>query len=342
MDIRQSLALLADGRDLSLDEMKAVMSQIMGGEATDAQIGAFLIAMRLKGETLDEITAAVMVMRELASGVPVSGQHLLDIVGTGGDGANLFNISTAATFVVAAAGGAVAKHGNRSVSSSCGSADVLEAAGIKLGLEPQQVADCVQEIGVGFMFAPAHHSAMWHAIGPRKELGVRTIFNILGPMTNPASVKRMLIGVYDHALCRPVAEVLSRLGAQHVWVVHSADGLDEISCAAPSHIAEAKDGVFREFEFQPEDVGLERAELDGLEVSGVSDALHLIREALSGTGGERAARARQIVALNAGAGLYVAGLHETIHSGVQQSMSLLESGLPWKKVEALAAFTSSL
>lgn len=342
MDIRQSLSLLADGRNLTLDEMKDVMGQIMSGEATDAQIGAFLIGMRLKGETLDEITAAVMVMRELATGVPISGDHLVDIVGTGGDGANLFNVSTAATFVVAAAGGKVAKHGNRSVSSSSGSADVLEAAGIRLDLAPGQVADCVNETGVGFMFAPAHHSAMRHAIGPRKELGVRTIFNILGPMTNPAGVKRLLIGVYDQALCRPVAEVLSRLGAEHVLVVHSADGLDEISIAAPSHMAEAKDGQIREFEFQPEDAGIARSGLEGMEVTGVAESLELIRAALSGAAGDRAERARQIVALNAGAALYVAGLQDSIRGGVDQSLALLESGAPWRRIEALAAFTASL
>ena len=341
MDIKQSLSQLADGRDLSLDEMKDVMGQIMSGEASDAQIGAFLIAMRLKGETLDEITAAVMVMRELATGVPISGESLMDIVGTGGDGANLFNISTAAAFVVAAGGGRVAKHGNRSVSSSSGSADVLEAAGIKLGLEPERVAECVNEIGVGFMFAPAHHSAMRYAIGPRKELGLRTIFNILGPMTNPAGVKRLLIGVYALALCRPVAEVLSRLGAVHVMVVHSADGLDEISSAASTHVAEVKEGRVSDFEFQPEDAGLSRTGLDGLEVTGVADSLELIRAALSGAEGERAGRARQIVALNAGAALYVAGLQGSIQAGVQRSISLLESGAPWKKIEALAAFTSS-
>ncbi len=194
------LPCLPKRQDLSLEEMKAVMRQIMTGEATDAQIGAFLMGLRMKGESLDEITGAVMVMRELASGVDVGGEHLVDIVGTGGDGANLFNVSTAASFVVAAAGGRVAKHGNRSVSSSSGSADVLETAGVALGLTPQQVADCVDEVGVGFMFAPAHHSAMRHAIGPRKEMGVRTIFNILGPMTNPAGVRRLLVGVYDAAL----------------------------------------------------------------------------------------------------------------------------------------------
>jgi len=342
MDIKQSLGLLADGCDLSLQEMEAVMRQVMTGAATDAQIGAFLMGMRVKGETLDEITGAVMVMRELASGVEVTGPHLVDIVGTGGDGANLFNVSTAATFVVAAAGGRVAKHGNRSVSSRSGSADVLEAAGISLGLQPADVARCVREVGVGFMFAPAHHSAMKYAIGPRREMGVRTLFNILGPMTNPAGVKRLLIGVYARNLCRPVAEVLNRLGAEHVMVVHSTDGLDEISSAAPSHIAEVKNGSITEFDFSPEDAGLVSSLLDGLEVAGVGDSLDLVRAALSGEAGDRPDRARQIVALNAGAAIYIAGLQDSVREGVQQSLALMEAGEPWKKVLTLAEFTASI
>jgi len=342
MDIRQALALVADRRDLSLDDMQAVMSQIMNGEATDAQIGAFLMGLRLKGETVDEITGAVMVMRELASGVDVSGETLVDIVGTGGDGANLFNVSTAASFVVAAGGGRVAKHGNRSVSSSSGSADLLEAAGVTLGLEPQQVADCVDKVGIGFMFAPAHHSAMRHAIGPRKELGVRTIFNILGPMTNPAGVKRLLIGVYDAALCRPVAEVLNRLGAEHVMVVHSEDGLDEISAAAVSHVAEAKNGVVNEYDISPEDLGQVRTSLEGLEVTGADESLDLIRAALSGAPGDKAERARRVVALNAGAALYVAGLAANLTEGVEAAGRLLESGKPWAKIEALVDYTAGL
>jgi len=342
MDIRQALALVADGRDLSLEDMQAVMGQIMSGEATDAQIGAFLMGLRLKGETVDEITGAVMVMRELASGVDISGENLVDIVGTGGDGANLFNVSTAASFVVAAAGGRVAKHGNRSVSSSSGSADLLETAGVTLGLEPQQVADCVDKIGIGFMFAPAHHSAMRHAIGPRKDLGVRTIFNILGPMTNPAGVKRLLIGVYDAALCRPVAEVLNRLGAEHVMVVHSEDGLDEISAAAVSHVAEAKNGVVNEYDISPEDLGQVRTSLEGLEVTGADESLDLIRAALSGAPGDKAERARRVVALNAGAALYVAGLAANLTEGVEAAGRLLESGKPWAKIEALVDYTAGL
>ncbi len=342
MDIKQALVQIASGHDLSLAEMQAVMGQIMTGEATQAQIGAFLMGLRMKGETVDEITAAVKVMRQLASAVDVRGDHMVDIVGTGGDGANLFNVSTASSFVVAAAGGRVAKHGNRSVSSSSGSADVLEAAGVSLNLKTQQVAACVDKVGVGFMFAPQHHSAMRHAIGPRKEMGMRTIFNILGPMTNPAGVTRLLVGVYDPALCRPVAEVLNRLGAVHVMVVHSEDGLDEISAAASTRVVEAKGGEISEYVLTPEDAGLKTISLDGLEVKGALESLNLIRDALSGAPGDRAERARAVVALNAGAALYLADLQPTIKDGVAEAMRLLHSGTPWAKVEALADLTAAM
>ena len=340
INMHGALGRVAEGQDLSTDEMQAVMRQVMSGEATDAQIGAFLMGMRLKGETIDEITGAVMVMRELSRGVKVAGEHVVDIVGTGGDGANLFNISTASAFVVAAAGGRVAKHGNRSVSSSCGSADVLEAAGIRLGLEPEQVAKCVADIGVGFMFAPAHHSAMKHAIGPRKELGVRTLFNILGPMTNPAGVDRLLIGVYDKALCRPVAEVLNRLGARHVMVVHSDDGLDEISIAATTHIAEARSGELTDFVITPDSLGVATGSLSGLEVNSAAESLALIRAAMTGDDSDVSNRARDIIALNAGAALHVAGLAPDIRAGVTTAMALLESGAAWERINSLAEITS--
>jgi anthranilate phosphoribosyltransferase len=342
MDIKAALARIADRQDLSLADMQDVMGQIMTGAASDAQIGAFLMGLRMKGETLDEITGAVMVMRSLASAVDVPGDNLVDIVGTGGDGANLFNVSTAASFVVAAAGGRVAKHGNRSVSSSSGSADVLEAAGVSLDLQPAQVVACIEKIGVGFMFAPAHHSAMRHAIGPRREMGLRTIFNILGPMTNPAGVKRLLIGVYDQALCRPVAEVLMRLGAERVLVVHSADGLDEISAAAPTHVTEGGLDGITEYQIAPADFDLPPTPLDGLEVGGALESLNLIRAALSGAPGDVSERARRVVALNAGAALYVAGLQESIADGVALAQRLLQSGKPWLTVEALADFTAAL
>jgi anthranilate phosphoribosyltransferase len=342
MDIKAALARVAKREELSLAEMQDVMGQIMTGAASDAQIGAFLMGLRMKGETLDEIAGAVMVMRSLASAVDVAGDNLVDIVGTGGDGANLFNVSTAASFVVAAAGGRVAKHGNRSVSSSSGSADMLEAAGVSLDLQPAQVASCIEKIGVGFMFAPAHHSAMRYAIGPRREMGLRTIFNILGPMTNPAGVKRLLIGVYDKALCRPVAEVLVRLGAERVLVVHSADGLDEISPAAPTHVTEGGEDGIVEYEIAPADFDLPPTALDGLEVDGALESLELIRAALSGAPGDLAERARRVVALNAGAALYVAGLEDSVADGVVAAQRLLQSGKPWLLVEALADFTAAL
>ena len=227
MDIQKAVVALVEPRDLTREEMAGVMRQVMSGDATDAQIGALLVALRIKGETIDEIAGAAQVMRELATPVTVDCPHLVDLVGTGGDGANLFNVSTASTFVVAAAGAHVAKHGNRGVSSSSGSSDVLETLGLPLDLDPKQVARAIEEVGVGFMFAPAHHSAMRYAVGPRRELGMRTIFNVLGPLTNPAGVKRQVIGVFSAELCEPLAQVCKTLGAEHVMVLHSDDGLDD-------------------------------------------------------------------------------------------------------------------
>jgi anthranilate phosphoribosyltransferase len=344
MDIRAALARVVEGESLSTDEMATVMRQIMTGEAEEAQIGAFLVALRMKGETLDEITGAVQVMRELATGVDVDGDHLVDIVGTGGDGANLFNVSTASTFVAAAGGAKVAKHGNRSVSSNSGSADLLEAAGVRLDLNAEQVKRCVDALGVGFMFAPMHHSAMKHAIGPRKALGLRTIFNILGPMTNPAGVKRMLIGVFDPSLVEPVAEVLGRLGAEHVLVVHAADGLDEISLAEPTHVAEFLDGGVRSFTVDPEDLGVGRRPLSGLEVDGAMHSLALIRDALGARENRSAEgqKAADIIALNAGAALYVAGLADDLASGVARARTVIDEGEALARLEALAELSQSL
>jgi anthranilate phosphoribosyltransferase len=339
MDIKQALELVVLGTNLSAAEMRDVMRQIMTGNATDAQIGAFLVALRMKGESIDEIAGAVEVMRELVTGVNVSGEGLVDIVGTGGDESNLFNVSTASAFVVAAAGGSVAKHGNRSVSSNSGAADVLEAAGVNLNLSPDQVALCVQELGVGFMFAPAHHSAMKHAIGPRRELGLRTIFNILGPMTNPAGVTRQLIGVYDQALCKPMAEVLGRLGAEHIMVVHSADGLDEISIARETAVAEYKDGVVREYSIAPEDFMLSRQSLEGLSVDNAEQSLELIKDALSKKPSANGAKAADLIALNAGAALYVAGCADSIKEGVAMAQDAIGAGLARAKLTDLATFT---
>jgi len=342
MDIRAALAEIVAGRDLSTADMAAVMRQIMTGKAGDAQIGAFLIGMRMKGETIDEITGAVTVMRELATGVEVDGEHVVDIVGTGGDAANLFNVSTAASFVAAAAGARVAKHGNRSVSSNSGAADLLEAAGVRLELGPEQVAACVARLGVGFMFAPMHHSAMRHAIGPRKELGMRTIFNLLGPMTNPAGVRRMLIGVFDKAWCRPVAEVLGRLGAEHALVVHSRDGLDEISLAAPTDCAEYRDGQVHEYRVSPVELGIGQQSLEGLTVAGAEQSLALIRAALGDGDHPAAARAAAMIALNAGAAIYVAGLASSLGEGVAMARAAIDSGAALQRLEALAELTTEI
>ena len=339
MDIQTALGRISEKHDLSTDEMVSVMRQIMSAGATDVQIGAFLLGMRLKGETIDEITGGVQVLREFASGVKVSGPHLVDIVGTGGDGANLFNVSTAACFVVAAAGGRVAKHGNRSVSSSSGSADVLEAAGVRLDISPEQVSQCVNALGVGFMFALMHHSAMRHVSLARKELGLRTLFNILGPMANPAGLTRQLIGVYDRKLCRPMVEVLHRLGSEHVMVVHSEDGLDEISLAADTHVAELKDGEISEYTLRPEELGFKRSSLQDLVVAGVDESLQLLTETLSGKHDERSQRAAQLVALNAGAALYVAGVEESVGDGVRRANEILASGAGLEKMQQLALMT---
>ena len=339
MDMKEALNRIAGNLDLTRDEMKQAMRIVMNGEATDAQIGAFLMGLRLKSETIDEITGATEVMRELVTGVSIEAEPLIDIVGTGGDGANLFNVSSASAFVVAAAGGFVAKHGNRAVSSKSGSADLLEQAGINLNLKPEHVARCVEQIGVGFMFAPAHHGAMKHAIGPRKELGMRTIFNILGPMTNPASVKRQLIGVFSRALCRPMAEVLQKLGSEHIMVVHSNDGLDEISLAAATHVAELKNGEIREYQITPEDLGIKSQSLVGLDVSTAEDSLKLIHAAFGRGHDDMAEKARDLIALNAGAAIYIAGLTDTLAHGVDMAQDAMGSGLAAGKMSELADFS---
>jgi anthranilate phosphoribosyltransferase len=339
MNIQTALGRIAEKKNLSNAEMVDVMRQIMSAGSTDVQIGAFLLGMRIKGETIDEITGGVQVLREFASGVKVSGPNLVDIVGTGGDGANLFNVSTAACFVVAAAGGRVAKHGNRSVSSSSGSADVLEAAGVRLDITPDQVALCVDELGIGFMFALMHHSAMRHVSLARKELGLRTLFNVLGPMANPAGLTRQLIGVYDRVLCRPVAEVLQRLGSEHVMVIHSRDGLDEISLAAETDVAELKNGSITEYTLQPEKLGFKRESMQDLVVGDVKSSLELITSALAGEKDDRSQRAAHMIALNAGAALYVAGVADTIAAGLELANEVLESGAGLKKMQQLASMT---
>jgi anthranilate phosphoribosyltransferase len=342
MDIQQALSKVVDRIDLSTDEMQSVMTQVMTGEATQAQIGALLMGLRMKGETIEEITGAAKVMRQLASGVQVAGDHVVDTCGTGGDGANLFNVSTASAFVVAAAGGKVAKHGNRSVSSKTGSADLLEAAGVNLQLTPEQVGRAIEEIGVGFMFAPAHHGAMKHAIGPRKEMAMRTIFNMLGPLTNPAGVKNQVIGVFSKALCRPLAEVLKNLGSEHVLVVHSDDGLDEISIASKTYVAELNKGEISEYEITPEECGIESQTLLGLSVESAQQSLDLINDALGKRETEAGQKAADIIAINAGAAIYAANLSTTLNGGIEMAQDAIYSGLAKEKMTELVSFSAAL
>jgi len=268
VDIKTAIAHVVENQDLNILDMEKVMRQIMTGETTSAQIAALLVALRMKGETVDELTAAASVMRELVSPVKVDGQHIIDIVGTGGDGLHTFNVSTTSCFVVAAAGGTVAKHGNRSVSSTSGSADILEAAEINLNISSHNVEQCIEKLGIGFMFAPLHHSAMKHAIGPRKELAIRTMFNLLGPLTNPAGAPNQLLGVFDKHWVEPLAKVLKNLGSDHVMVVHSADGMDEISMAEETFVCELKQGELSQYTITPEQFGLSRSKVDDIIVNG--------------------------------------------------------------------------
>ena len=342
MTLQEALEQWVEGRDISREAMRAVMTTVMTGEASQAQIGALLVALRMKGEAIEEIAGAAEVMRELVTPVSVAGDHVIDLVGTGGDGANLFNVSTAATFVAAAAGAQVAKHGNRSVSSSSGSSNVLETLGVNLDVSPEQIAACVQEVGLGFMFAPAHHGAMKHAVGPRRELGLRTLFNVLGPLTNPAGVKRQVIGVYDAALCEPLAEVLARLGSERALVIHSDDGLDEISIATPTRGFELRAGDISPIEIDPAALGLAHASLDGLQVETAAGSANLIRGALAGDDDAVSIKARAIIALNAGAGIYVSGVADSLASGVAAAEQAMASGAAAQKLEAFVVFTQAL
>jgi anthranilate phosphoribosyltransferase len=333
--MHSALAKVIAGQHLDEAEMETAMRAIMEGDATPAQIGGFLVALRMKGETVAEIAAAARVMRGFARRVEVAHPHLVDIVGTGGDGSHTFNISTTAAFVIAGAGACVAKHNNRSVSSRTGSADVLEAAGVHINLSPAQVARCVEEVGIGFMFAPAHHGATRHAASPRRELGVRTLFNLLGPLTNPAGVPNQLIGVFSDAWVEPVAEVMQRLGSRHVMVVHSRDGLDEISLGAPTRVAELKDGRVTVREIAPEDFGLARTGLDGIRVRDAADSLALLRAVLD----DRPGPARDTVLLNAGAAIHVAGLAPDHRTGMELARASLASGAARERLERLVALT---
>jgi len=337
MNLPSAIKTVIQQQDLSSDDMTAVMQQIMTGEATPAQIGGFLVGLQMKGETITEIAAAAKVMRGLATPVDISGDHVVDTCGTGGDGASTFNVSTASAFVVAAAGAKVAKHGNRSISSSSGSADVLEAAGVNLEITPEQVKHCVDTVGVGFMFAQKHHGAMKHAIGPRREMAVRTVFNLLGPLTNPAQAPNQVLGVFDKKWVEPMAHVLKELGSKHVLIVHADDGLDEISIGSNSSVAELKDGVISNYTIQPEDFGLTRCDIGQLAVNNAQESLAIIKDIFAGKLGA----ARDIVALNAGAAIYAADLATTLADGIKQAQTIIDSGKAQDKLDALITCSNS-
>ena len=343
MDIKQAIGKIVAGHDLVEPEMIAVMNQIMGGEATDAQIGSFITALRLKGESIDEIVGAVRVMREKATFVDCgvdtgAGEILMDIVGTGGDGAGTFNVSTTTAFVVASAGIPVAKHGNRAVSSKCGSADVLEALGVNLSMPADKVAEAVKTVGIGFLFAPMLHGAMKYAIGPRREIGIRSIFNVLGPLTNPAGANVQLTGVFSRELTGVLAEVLVRLGMRKTLVVWGEGNMDELTVTGTSHIAEGENGKVIEYTIGPEDFGFTRASIEDIKGGNTpQESAEQVRKVLAGEKGARL----DMVLLNAGASLYAAGKADTIKDGVQMAGELIKDGKALAKLEQLVNFSAN-
>jgi anthranilate phosphoribosyltransferase len=334
--IAEAIQRTVEHREVFHDEMLHIMRQIMRGELTQAQIAGFIVGLRVKKETVGEIAAAAQVMREFATMVDLADhQHVVDVVGTGGDGAHTFNVSTAATFVAAAAGAKVAKHGNRSVSSRSGSADVLESLGATIELAPAQIARAIQTVGVGFMYAPSHHPAMKHAGPVRKELGVRTIFNILGPLTNPAGAQNQLLGVFHPDLVGIQTRVLQRLGAKHVMVVHGRDGLDEISISGPTLVGELAKGEVREYELHPSQFGLEVYDRRAIQVASVEESKQMILAVLENQAGP----ALNIVALNAGAALYVAGVAKSMEAGIERARKAIDKGEARRKLDEFIAFT---
>ena len=337
--VQDALQRTIEHREIFHDEMLSLMRQIMSGDVSPVMIAALTVGLRVKKETIGEIAAAAQVMRELSTKVDVADrEHLVDIVGTGGDASHTFNISTASMFVAAAAGARVAKHGNRSVSSKSGSADVLEALGANIMLKPEEVAACIAETGVGFMFAPSHHAAMKHAAPVRRELGVRTIFNILGPLTNPAGAPNQLIGVFHPDLVGIHVRVLQRLGAQHALVVYGKDGMDEVSLGAATMVGELKDGEVREYEIHPEDFGLSMKSNRGLKVADSAESKEMLLEALADVEGTP----REIVVLNAGAALYAADVAASIQEGIAQARIAIASGAARRKLDEFVAATQTL
>lgn len=339
MDIRDAIKAVTSRQQLSADEMTAVMQDIMTGKTTDAQNAAFLVGLQMKGVQVDELLGGALVMRELATPVELGAHdHLVDTCGTGGSGSNKFNVSTAAALVAACAGARVAKHGNRGATSKSGSADVLEAAGVNLELTPQQAAETIEQVGVGFMFAPSHHSAMKHVIAARKEIGVRTVFNLLGPLTNPAGAPNQVMGVFEAKWIPALLQVFKQLGSDHVLVVAAADGLDEISISATTEVGELRDGVISSYTVSPQDFGMTlHDDYSMLQINSVQESLAMLRDAL----GNRNVAAAEIVALNAGAAIYAANLVEDLKSGVSRAQEVLESGAALDKLDELVKFTRS-
>ncbi len=336
--VQEAIRILADGKDLTSDTMRRALMEVMTGAATPAQIGALLMGLRVKGETVDELVAAAQVMRELSVPVAIRDtSRLIDTCGTGGDGASTFNISTASAIVAACAGARVAKHGNRSVSSRSGSADVLEAAGVALDLPPARVAQCIETIGIGFLFAPRHHEAMRHASGVRKELGVRTLFNMLGPLTNPGGARRQVAGVFSADLLDVFARALKALGSEHALVVRSTDGLDEISPVAPTEVAELREGRIQRYAITPQQFGLPGGRIEELRVGSAADSLAILHDVFGGAGGTAATA----VILNGAAAIYVAGLAEDWQAAVARARAILASGAAAAKLAELVAFTGA-
>jgi len=337
MMVQQAIRTLVAGRDLTEAEAGAVAREIMTGAAAPAQVAGLLVALRMRGETVDEIVGFVRAVRDGAAAIPIDGDGLIDTCGTGGDDCGTFNISTTAAFVAAAAGCRVAKHGNRAVSSRCGSADVLAELGVRIELSPAQTAACIEQIGVGFLMAPQYHPGARHAVEARRAIGIRSIFNTIGPLVHPARATRQLVGVYASHLTETMAEVLRRLGSRHCLVVHSEDGLDEISIAAPTLVTELRAGEIRTLTIAPEEFGMQRGRLD--EIAG-GDPAHnaaIVREVLSGARGPR----RDVVVLNAGAAIYVGGKAEAIAEGIRRAVEAINSGAARRKLDALVEFGRS-
>ncbi len=339
--IKEAVAKVVTKKDLTQSEMEEAMNEIMSGEASPAQIGAFITALRMKGETVDEITGAATVMRAKAAKIDISNQiknkTILDTCGTGGDGTNTFNVSTASAFVAAGGGVLVAKHGNRAVSSKCGSADVLETLGVKLDIAPEDVAACLKKVGIGFLFAPLFHSAMKYAAGPRQELGLRTIFNLLGPLTNPAGATAQVLGVYDQSLTEKIAQVLGKLGTGQAFVVCGEGTFDEISITSPTRVSHLKDGKVRTFEITPEDFGFTRANIEAIRGGDTWKNADIIRKILDGEKGPK----RDMVILNTGAAFAAAGLDPDIETGIQRAIDSIDSGNAKEKLNELILFTQN-